>query len=152
MTWQMPFWNTPVRQEHTTMQLTHILVADDNAFMRNLLERLFRQAGYHVESASDGEELIRKALAQRPALVLTDLEMPLVDGSEAIRQLRSDARTAGVPMLLFSARADGAPLARAAGADEFIAKPFTNKDLLSRITAHLVNPGMPVWPHDTNCV
>ena len=122
------------------MQPTNILVADDNAFIRNLLERLFRQAGYQVEFAINGEELIRKALAQRPALVLTDLEMPLVDGSEAIRQLRNDARTASVPMLLFSAREDGAPLARAAGADEFIAKPFTNKDLLSRITAHLLKP------------
>jgi CheY-like chemotaxis protein len=120
------------------MQLTHILVAEDNLFIRNLLERLFRQAGYHVEFAVNGEELIQKALAQQPALVLTNLEMPLVDGSEAIRQLRNDARTASVPMLLFSAREDGAPLARAVGADEFISKPFTNKDLLSRVTAHLI--------------
>ena len=120
------------------MQLTHILVAEDNVFIRNLLERLFRQAGYHVEFAVNGEELIQKALAQQPALVLTNLEMPLVDGSEAIRQLRNDARTASVPMLLFSAREDGAPLARAVGADEFISKPFTNKDLLSRVTAHLI--------------
>ena len=122
------------------MQLTHILVADDNAVIRNLLGRLCRQAGYQVEFAINGQELIQKALAQRPALVLTDLEMPLVDGSEAIRQLRNDARTASVPMLLFSARQDGAPLAHAAGADEVIAKPFTNQDLLSRITAHLQNP------------
>src|SRR5215510_3654481 len=106
----------------------NILIADDNELLRNVLGRLFRQAGYQVEVAINGEELIRKALAQRPALVLTDLEMPLVDGSEAIRQLRNDARTASVPMLLFSAREDGAPLARAVGADEFIAKPFTNKD------------------------
>jgi CheY-like chemotaxis protein len=120
------------------MQPITILVADDNECIRNLLERLFRQTGYQVEFASDGEELIRKALAQRPALVLTDLEMPLVDGLEAIRQLRSDARTASVPMLLFSAWADAAPLARAAGADEFITKPFTNTDLLSRITAYLL--------------
>jgi CheY-like chemotaxis protein len=122
------------------MQPTYILVADDNVVMRNLLERLCRRAGYQVELAINGEELIRKALAQRPALVLTDLEMPLVDGSEAIRQLRNDARTSSVPMLLFSAREDGAPLAHAAGADEFIAKPFTNQDLMSRITAHLLKP------------
>ena len=121
------------------MQLTNILVADDNACIRNLLDRIFRRAGYQVEFAINGEELIQKALAHRPALVLTDLEMPLVDGSEAIRQLRNDARTASVPMLLFSAREDAAPLARAVGADEFIAKPFTNKDLLSRITARLLN-------------
>jgi CheY-like chemotaxis protein len=120
------------------MQLTHILVADDNAFIRSLLGRLCGKAGYQVEFASNGEELIQKALAQRPALVLTDLEMPLVDGSEAIRQLRNDARTANVPMLMFSAREDGAPLAHAAGADDFIAKPFTNQDLLSRIAAHLL--------------
>lgn len=122
------------------MQLTNILVADDNAFIRNFLGRLFRQAGYQVEFAINGEELIRKALAERPALVLTDLEMPVVDGSEAIRQLRNDVRTASVPMLLFSAREDGAPLAQAAGADEFIAKPFTNQDLLSRVAAHLLPP------------
>jgi CheY-like chemotaxis protein len=122
------------------MQQTYILVADDNAVIRNLLGRLVRQAGYQVEFAINGEELIRKALAQRPALVLTDLEMPLVDGSEAIRQLRKDARMASVPMLLFSARQDGAPLAHAVGADEFIAKPFTNKDLMNRITAHLNSP------------
>jgi CheY-like chemotaxis protein len=122
------------------MQLTHILVADDNAVIRKLLERLCRQAGYQVEFAINGQELVQKALERRPALVLTDLEMPLVDGSEAIRQLRNDARTASVPMLLFSAREDGAPLAQAAGADEFIHKPFTNQDLLSRITAHLLKP------------
>jgi len=125
-------------EEHTILQPLTILVADDNEGIRNLLERLFRRAGYQVEFASDGEELIRKALARRPALVLADLEMPLVDGLEAIRQLRSDARTASVPMLLFSARADAAPLARAVGADEFITKPFTNKDLLRRITAYLL--------------
>src|SRR5262245_31340253 len=119
------------------MQSTHILVADDNEFIRSVLKRLFQRAGYQVEFASTGEALIHKALAQRPALVLADLEVPLVDGSEAMGQLRKDARTASVPMLLFSVREDGAQLAQAAGADEFIAKPFSNKELLSRITAHL---------------
>jgi len=116
----------------------NILIADDNELLRSLLGRIIRQAGYQVELAANGEELIKKALAHRPALVLTDLEMPLMDGTEAIRRLRSDARTAHVPVVLFSGRADAAPLARAAGADEFLAKPFTNTDLLSRITAHLV--------------
>lgn len=120
------------------MQHASILIADDNPFMRTFLERLFRRAGYQVECAINGAELIQKALARRPALVLTDLEMPVVDGTEAIRQLRNDARTASVPIVLLSARQDGAPLAHAAGADEFIAKPFTNSYLLSRITAHLL--------------
>lgn len=118
------------------MNLT-ILVADDNDLMRTLLDTLLRSAGYQVTLARDGEELVRLAFAQPPALVLTDLEMPLVDGCDAIRQLRADARTAALPLLAMSARDDTAALALDAGADDFITKPFSLAWLLSLVAEHL---------------
>ena len=73
------------------MQLTHILVADDNAVIRKLLERLFRQAGYQVELAINGEELIQKALAQRPGVVKTRNQLLGAGVGVAFRNLVSSA-------------------------------------------------------------
>jgi len=114
-----------------------ILVAEDNDLVRHLLDQLLRSAGYQVLLAADGEELLRLALAARPDLVLTDLEMPLLDGIDAIRRLRADARTTALPLLAMSARDDNAGLALDAGADDFVVKPFSITWLLNLVAEHL---------------
>lgn len=118
------------------MTLT-ILVAEDYDPIRRLLDQLLRSAGYDVLLAANGEELVRLALGRRPDLVLTDLEMPLLDGYDAIRQLRADARTAATPLLAMSGRDDIAGLALDAGADDFVVKPFSLDWLLALVGEHL---------------
>jgi two-component system, OmpR family, response regulator MprA len=114
-----------------------ILVADDDALLRQLLDTALRGAGYTVALAADGAELVRMAWDAPPALVLTDMAMPLFDGLDAIRLLRADPRTAAVPILAMSARLSLADAALTAGADAFLAKPFTLDDLLTQIAEHL---------------
>lgn len=118
------------------MPLT-ILVAEDYDPIRHLLDQLLRSAGYDVVLAANGEELVRLAFGRRPDLVLTDLEMPLLDGYDAIRQLRADARTAATPLLAMSGRDDNAGLAFDAGADDFVVKPFSLDWLLTLVGEHL---------------
>jgi DNA-binding response OmpR family regulator len=114
-----------------------ILVADDDELLRLLAERLLISEGYHVILAADGEELVRLALAAPPDLVITDLELPVLDGLAAIRRLRAEVRIATVPILALNANADYASRALAAGADNFLAKPYRLDDLLARVAVHL---------------
>src|SRR5688572_10583265 len=83
-----------------------ILIADDDPYIRQLLELALSEDGYEVISAIDGHELVRLAQDRAPSLILVDLAMPRMDGYEAIRQLRNDTRTAHVPMLILTARTD----------------------------------------------
>src|ERR1044071_6362192 len=81
-----------------------VLIADDDPYIRQLLELALSEAGYEVTSAIDGYELVRLAQDRPPSLILVDQAMPRMDGYEAIRQLRNDTRTAHVPMLILTAR------------------------------------------------
>jgi len=115
-----------------------VLVADDNADMREYAARLLR-AHWEVETAADGEAALAAARARRPDLVLTDVMMPRLDGFGLLRALRGDARTADVPVIMLSARAgdesriDGL----VAGADDYLVKPFSARELIARVATHL---------------
>src|SRR3712207_3714561 len=115
-----------------------ILIADDDPYIRQLLELALSEAGYEVTSAIDGYELVRLAQDRPPSLILVDLAMPRMDGYEAIRQLRNDTRTAHVPMLILTARTDAKDVVTGfeTGADDYIAKPFDLNELLARVKSH----------------
>lgn len=102
-----------------------MLVADDSADARALYAEYLEFCGFRVETAADGEEAVRKAQAEWPAVILMDLAMPRVDGWEAIRRLRSDPATADIPIVALSAYAfgDEPDRARAIGADLCLTKP-----------------------------
>lgn len=116
-----------------------ILVADDDPYIRQLLELALSENGYQVMSAIDGHELVRLAQDHTPSLILVDLAMPRMDGYEAIRQLRNDTRTAHVPMLILTARTGAKDIVTGfeTGADDYIAKPFDIIELLARVKSHL---------------
>src|SRR3954469_16121612 len=116
-----------------------ILIADDDPYIRQLLELALSENGYEVVSARDGHELVRLAQDRVPSLILVDLAMPRMDGYEAIRQLRNDTRTAHVPMLILTARTDAKDIVTGfeTGADDYIAKPFDIGELLARVKSHL---------------
>jgi two-component system KDP operon response regulator KdpE len=113
-----------------------ILVVDDDAAIRESLERELRERGYTTVPASDGVEGIRTFDTHAPDLVLTDLSMPRSDGFELISAIRAKART---PILVLSVRGDDADKIRALdlGADDFVTKPFSVAELLARVRAQL---------------
>ncbi|MGY1708998.1 SpoIIE family protein phosphatase [Geodermatophilus sp. SYSU D00758] len=115
-----------------------VLVADDNADMREYVTRLL--AGRHaVRTVADGRAALASALADPPDLVVSDVMMPGLDGMQLLAALRADARTARVPVLLVSARAgeEAAVEGLAAGADDYLVKPFSAQELLARVDAHV---------------
>ncbi|MFF0490990.1 SpoIIE family protein phosphatase [Nocardia sp. NPDC004068] len=114
-----------------------VLVADDNADMRDYLTRLLRGAGYRAEAVADGREALNAVRAGVPDLVVADVMMPGLDGLALVNALRADPRTASVPVVLLSARAGQEASAEGlrAGADDYLVKPFAAADLLARVRA-----------------
>jgi PAS domain S-box-containing protein len=114
-----------------------VLVADDNADMREYLARLLRSAGYEVTTVTDGQAALDAVRVGAPDLVISDVMMPRLDGLGLVAALRSDARTAAVPVLLLSARAgqEASIEGLRAGADDYLVKPFSAAELLARVRA-----------------
>ncbi|WP_233157890.1 SpoIIE family protein phosphatase [Actinokineospora bangkokensis] len=112
-----------------------VLIADDNADMRDYLGRLLRGAGYQVEAVVDGLRALEAVRAEQPDLVVSDVMMPGLDGLALVGALRGDARTAAVPVLLLSARAgqEASIEGFRAGADDYLVKPFAAAELLARV-------------------
>ncbi|MET7988822.1 SpoIIE family protein phosphatase [Streptomyces sp. NPDC005281] len=115
-----------------------LLVVDDNADMRAYLTQLL-QPDYDVLLAADGRAALEMALAQPVEMVLSDVMMPRMDGFELVRALRADPRTARLPIVLLTARAgeEESVQGRRAGADDYLAKPFSARQLLARVRTGL---------------
>jgi signal transduction histidine kinase/DNA-binding response OmpR family regulator len=115
-----------------------IVVADDNADMRQYLRHLL-SGRYEVHAASDGAQALDAARRVRPSLLLADVMMPQLDGFSLLRAVRDDAAIASMPIILLSARAGEESRVEGlqAGADDYLVKPFTARELLARVEAHL---------------
>ncbi len=115
-----------------------VLVADDNLDMRRYLERLLNRQ-YRVETVPDGEAALAAVRKQIPDLILTDVMMPRLDGFGLLKALRTDPGTAGVPVIMLSARAgeESRVEGMGAGADDYLVKPFSARELLARVGALL---------------
>jgi PAS domain S-box-containing protein len=115
-----------------------VLVVDDNADIRHYVVNLLAQ-DYQVDTAVDGVEGLAKARESVPDLVLTDVMMPRMDGFELLAALQSDPLTLGVPVVMLSARAgeEGMLEGLDAGADDYLIKPFTGRELTARVRANL---------------
>ena len=115
-----------------------ILIADDNADMREYLRDLLAPH-YSVEIVPDGQAALAAIARHRPDLVLSDVMMPRVDGFALLKALRSDESLRSIPLILLSARAgeESRIEGLAAGADDYLAKPFSARELTARIGAHL---------------
>lgn len=115
-----------------------ILWADDNADMRDYVRRLL-SPHYDVTAVPDGEMALAHALSEPPDLVLSDVMMPRMDGFGLLRALRSHEQTRTIPVILLSARAGEASAVEGldAGADDYLVKPFSARELLARVRTHL---------------
>jgi DNA-binding response OmpR family regulator len=116
-----------------------VLVAEDDEDILELISLILERSGYEVIRAADGEEALGLARSERPVLVMLDVMMPRLDGYEVTRRLRQDEATAGIPILLVTARVQDGDVQRGfeAGADDYLRKPFSPEELESRLQAIL---------------
>lgn len=116
-----------------------VLIADDNADMRDYVARMLRNDGYLVNAVTDGQLALDAVRTDMPDLVISDVMMPRLDGLQLVAALRSDPRTAAIPVLLLSARAgqEAAIEGLQAGADDYLVKPFAAAELLARVRANV---------------
>jgi PAS domain S-box-containing protein len=114
----------------------HVLLADDNADMRQYLQRLL-QPYFEVETVADGQQALEAARRSPPALLLSDVMMPRLDGFGLLAELRNDAQLRSLPVILLSARAgeEARMEGLRAGADDYLVKPFSSRELLVRVAA-----------------
>ena len=114
----------------------HILIVDDEPRMRRFVRMNLELEQFQVSEASDGLEAIRKVRDEMPDLVVLDVEMPQLDGFETLREIR---RTAAVPVIMLTVRGDEEDRIKGLdlGADDYVTKPFSARELVSRINAVL---------------
>jgi len=112
-----------------------ILVVDDEPEAVELVEFNLKQAGYDVATAADGDEALKKAKANQPALMVLDLMLPEIDGLEVCKLLRRDQTTAKIPILMLTAKAAEIDrvLGLELGADDYVTKPFSPRELVLRV-------------------
>jgi CheY-like chemotaxis protein len=112
-----------------------VLCADDDRDILALLALRLERAGYRVAQAVDGEQALTLARDLRPDVVVLDVMMPRMSGTDVVAALRADPETAGLRVVLLSARAQEADVARGldAGADAYLAKPFQAPELIELV-------------------
>ncbi|HKX63018.1 MAG TPA: response regulator transcription factor [Verrucomicrobiae bacterium] len=118
-----------------------ILVVDDEPDAVELVEFNLKANGYDVVTATDGEEALEKARAVIPDLIVLDLMLPEVDGTEVCKILRRDPRTQAIPIIMLTAKAAEIDrvLGLELGADDYVTKPFSPRELVLRVKKLLRN-------------
>jgi len=114
------------------MSKKKILVADDDTAILDVMTLMLEDVGYEVISTVDGQT-VRKVLNELPDLVLLDIWMAGFDGREICKQLKRNKKTKHIPIIMISANKDTRDIAKEAGADDFVAKPFEMQELLAKV-------------------
>ncbi|HLX31532.1 MAG TPA: response regulator [Gaiellaceae bacterium] len=119
-----------------------VVVAEDDEDILRLVTRRLERDGYEVRQARDGAQALGAARDHRPALVLLDVSMPVLDGLEVLRRIRGDESLAGIRVVLLTAMAQEQDVRRAfeAGADGYIRKPFGLTELSAKVAQVLGQP------------
>ena len=129
----------PAHIEWKGTRVARILVADDDVDIRELVEFKLSTLGHDVVAVADGAAAIEACQAERPDLAVLDVMMPGVSGLDAIRAIRADPALADLPVILLTARAQESDVETGfdSGADDYITKPFSPRELASRVQALL---------------
>jgi len=123
-----------------TTSSARILVTDDNPLALSAATRLLESAGYEVLSAINGEQTLQLVEEHHPDMMLLDVVLPDIEGTEICRRLKADARTADIFIIILSGSRTGSDEQSQAmedGADGYIARPVTNRELLARVQSYL---------------
>ncbi len=116
-----------------------VVIIEDEGDLSRLLAHTLRREGYEPAVASDGVSGLQTVRRERPDLVVLDLMLPEMDGLEVCRRLKADARTGAIPIIMLTAKAEESDkiVGLELGADDYVTKPFSTKELLARIKAVL---------------
>src|SRR5512143_1003931 len=114
-----------------------ILIVEDEKDIRDLLEHYLKKEGYEVQTSKDGQTGLEKASKEKPDLVILDLMLPRMDGLEICRRLRSQPATADLPIIMLTAKTEETDriVGLEMGADDYVTKPFSPREVLARIKA-----------------
>jgi len=126
------------------MPREHVLVVEDEEDIQELIDYNLTREGYKISSAFTGEDAVDMARRQPPDLVILDLMLPGMDGFEVCKALRTDPKTAHVPVVMLTAKGEEVDIVTGLelGADDYITKPFSPRVLVARIRAVLRRRGM----------
>jgi DNA-binding response OmpR family regulator len=118
------------------LEMTCVLVVDDESDIRGLVRELLQRAGHTAIEAPDGNEALKRFYADQPDLVILDVQMPGLDGFSVLERIRE---LSDVPVIMLTARAEELDKVRGlrGGADDYVTKPFGRQELLARVEAHL---------------
>jgi two-component system, cell cycle response regulator DivK len=116
-----------------------ILVVEDQEDNLQIMRDLLTSAGFEIIEAKDGEAGVKTAMAERPDLILMDIQLPLLDGYEATRRIKADPALTATPIIVVTSYAlSGDDIkARDAGCDAYVPKPFSPRQLLAKIREFL---------------
>jgi DNA-binding response OmpR family regulator len=122
--------------------MTRILVAEDDALTMQLIEFKLKQQGYEVMRATDGELALKIMAVEKPALLILDGMMPVLDGFEVLRRVRADESLKHIPILMLTARSRDNDVVTGLelGANDYMTKPFSPTELLARVKKILSSP------------
>ena len=124
--------------------MAHILVAEDERDIRDLITFTLKFAGHEITPATNGEEAVKLAKEKLPDLIMTDVRMPKMTGYEACKAIKSDGTTKHIPVVILSAKGQDEEIdqGRDAGADDYLLKPFAPDELTRRIAEILARLGV----------
>jgi DNA-binding response OmpR family regulator len=137
-----------------TNESSYVLIADDDPLMLKTVGIILRNAGFRVVAVSDGQAALEQMKKEKPALALLDVMMGNISGLDLVRMIRADADLEDLTVFLLTARAmpHEKQQGYSAGANDYITKPFSNRDLVSRVHAvldrNISSPGAAVAPAD----
>jgi DNA-binding response OmpR family regulator len=119
-----------------------VLIAEDEPSILDSLDFILRRAGYSIESVTDGEAALAAIRRQRPRLVVLDVMLPRRSGFEVLKQIRADAVTRDLPVMILTAKgqAQDRQIAEELGASSFITKPYANAEVVGTVKRLLAEP------------
>jgi len=127
----------PLPMDMAASAVPLVLVVDDSITVRRVTQRLLQREGYRVSLAADGLQALERLQQERPTVVLSDIEMPRMDGFDLVRNIRSDPRLSALPVIMITSRIaeKHRDHARELGVDHYLGKPYSEDELLA-LVAH----------------
>jgi chemosensory pili system protein ChpA (sensor histidine kinase/response regulator) len=126
----------------TPDQLPLVLVVDDSITVRRVTQRLLKREGYRVVLAADGLQALEKLQEEKPAVVLSDIEMPRMDGFDLARNIRADERLRDLPIIMITSRIaeKHREHAKELGVDHYLGKPYSEDELMGLVRSYCALP------------
>lgn len=120
------------------MRNKKVMVCDDDRGILDLIELIMEDAGFLVISEINSLNAISRIEKEKPDLLILDIWMPVLSGDQVLKSIKGSSRMANLPVIMYSASTEGEGIAKAAGADDYIAKPFDLDELMDKVNRLMV--------------